>query len=98
MEVDFDEPDLQRLETDSRFDAGFQAAIVRGYRKAMFAIRQAVDERDLYVHRGLRFERLKGQRDHQCSMRVNNQWRLILEIDERTQPHKIKVIGIEDYH
>lgn len=96
MEIEFADPDLDRLETDPRFSAGLSPAIVRGFRKAMMAIRAAYDERDL-IRGGLRFEKLKGKRAHQCSVRLNKQWRLILEVQE--EPRKrLRVIGIEDYH
>ena len=64
MDVEFADPQLDRLEVDVRFQAGYGDAVVRGFRKAMQAIRAAVDERDLYASKGLRFEKLKGDRSH----------------------------------
>ncbi|MCY4607501.1 MAG: type II toxin-antitoxin system RelE/ParE family toxin [bacterium] len=58
MHIEFDDDDLDRLETDPRFDGGLQPGVVKGYRKAIQAIRGAVDERDLYALRGLRLEKL----------------------------------------
>jgi toxin HigB-1 len=97
MEAEFKDDQLDRLETDANFMAGFSREIVRGFRKAMQAIRAATDERDLY-RGGLRMEKLSGDRKHQHSVRLNKQWRLILEIDESGPSRKILVIGIEDYH
>lgn len=96
MVIEFADSDLDRLECDPKFTSGFAPAIVRGFRKAIQAIRAADDERDLYASRGLGFEKLKGQREHQHSMRLNKQWRLILELKDG--PKKILIIGIEDYH
>jgi proteic killer suppression protein len=98
MEVDFVDPDLDRLETDPAFTAGHSPAIVRGFRKVMQQIRAAPDERDFYAQKGLQFEKLKGKRDHQRSMRINKQWRLILEINDGVTPHRIRIVAIEDYH
>lgn len=98
MDVEFADPQLDRLEVDVRFQAGYGGAVVRGFRKAMQAIRAAVDERDLYASKGLRFEKLKGDRSHQRSLRINQQWRLIIEIEEHEKEHRVRVIGIEDYH
>ncbi len=72
-QVDFADERLRRLESDPTFSAGFVPNIVRGFRKAMQAIRAAVGERDLYAMRGLRFEKLQGKRSHQHSMRLNDQ-------------------------
>lgn len=98
MDVEFADPNLDRLEEDARFQVGHADPVVRGFRKAMQAIRAAIDERDLYASKGLRFERLKGNRSHQRSLRINQQWRLIIEIEEREKKHCVRVIGIEDYH
>jgi proteic killer suppression protein len=98
MEVDFADPDLGRLEFDPAFTAGHSAEVVRGYRKVIQQIRAAHDERDFYAQRGLRFEKLKGKREHQRSMRINSQWRLILEINDGANPHRIEIVAIEDYH
>ena len=63
----------------------------------MQQIRAAADERDLRALKSLRFEKLKGNRAHQHSLRLNDQWRLVLELTG-TGPHKVVVISIEDYH
>lgn len=98
MEVEFDDPSLDTLETDPTAGAGWGQAVVRGFRKVMQAIRAAADERDLYALRGLRFEKLKGDRQCQHSLRINDQWRLIVELRGKGATKKVGVIGIEDYH
>jgi proteic killer suppression protein len=98
LEVEFSDEDLARLERDPRFSGGYAPAVVRGFRKAMQHIRAAHDERDLYAARGLRFEKLKGNRDHQRSLRLNDQWRLVVELQEGTKGKRILVLSIEDYH
>jgi toxin HigB-1 len=98
MEVEFADDDLDRLETELQFTAGFGKDIVRGFRKAMQVIRAATDERDLYLLKGLHFEKLEGSRSHQRSVRINKQWRVILEIIGTAPNKKIRVMRIEDYH
>ena len=98
MEVDFGDADLDRLETDAAFTDGYGPEIVRGFRKVMFAIRAAHDERDLYASRGLRFEKLEGSRRHQHSLRINRQWRLIVELHSEEGRKRVAVVSIEDYH
>jgi toxin HigB-1 len=81
-----------------RFDAGFNRAVVKGFRKLMQVIRAATDERDFYAMKSLHFKKLEGARSHERSMRINDQWRLILEL-KGTPPNKtILVNKIEDYH
>ena len=98
MEIEYRNKALDRLETDKDFNAEFSQDIVKAFRKRVQAIRAAVDERDLYAIRGNRFERLKGDRCHQYSMRLNDQWRLIIEIKHSSPKNIIVVIDIEDYH
>jgi toxin HigB-1 len=98
MQAEFDDPDLDRLETDPQFTAGLSTEVVRGYRKAMQSIRAAPDERTLHGLRGLRFEKLKGSRKHQYSLRINQQWRLIVELRGKGVEKRIGIIAIEDYH
>lgn len=98
MEVEFDDDDLDRLETDAHFTAGHGAEVVRAYRKRIQQIRAFRDERDFYAVRSLNFEKLKGNREGQYSVRLNKQWRLILEF---RGSHPCKVVGIlevVDYH
>ena len=98
MEVEFDDDDLDRLETDPQFTAGFAQEVVRAYRKRMQQIRAFRDERDFMQLKSLHFEKLKGDRAGQHSVRLNLQWRLILEI---RGDHPCKVVGIAeivDYH
>lgn len=98
MEIIFKNATLDRLETEASFDGGLQEGLVKIFRKRMQQIRAAEDERDFYNLRSLRFEKLKGDRKHQYSMRLNDQWRLILEFDGKGQSKKTIVISIEDYH
>ncbi len=98
MEVEFSDKELDRLETDLAFNAGHGQAVVNAFRKRIQFIRAAVDERAFYPMRSLNFEKLKGNRSHQYSMRLNDQWRLILEIRKATPKNVVVVVAVEDYH
>lgn len=98
MNVTFKDQSLAKLEADANFDGGYHPSLIRAFRKRMQQIRAAVDERDLYAFKSLHFEKMKGKRSHQHSIRLNDQWRLILELVGES-PNKISVIiSIEDYH
>ena len=56
MEVRFKKEELDRLETDLKFDAGFAQEVVRKFRMRMQLIRAAEDERDFYALKSLHFE------------------------------------------
>lgn len=98
VDVEFAHKDLDRLETDPDFTAGYSREIVRAFRKVMQIIRAAPDERTFYALKSLHFEKLKGDRGHQRSMRLNRQWRLIVEIRPSQPSNVVIVVNIEDYH
>jgi proteic killer suppression protein len=98
MQIRHADRKLQRLETDLSYMAGLNAQAVRGFRKVMGWIRSADDERDFYALKGLHYEKLKGSRTHQRSMRLNDQFRLILELEQTADGKRMVVISIEDYH
>src|SRR5262245_58273507 len=98
MEVQFRTKALERLETDPDYTGGYDKAIVTMYRKRLWVIRGAPDERVFYAMKSLHFEKLKGNRSHQFSMRLNDQWRLILEFEGKAQSKTTVIVSIEDYH
>ena len=98
MRVAFREGRYERLETDPGFTDGRAPSVVRGYRKCLNFIRQALDERDLYAVTSRHFEKLQGSRSHQRSMRINDQWRLIVEIEGEAPTKTLVIVSIEDYH
>lgn len=98
MEVMFASDDLDRLEVDGTFTAGLSQVLVKAYRSRINIIRNAPDERDFYNLKSLHFEKLEGKRNHQHSMRLNNQYRLIVELIEGNPKKIVKIIEITDYH
>ncbi len=98
MDVKFVDASLKRLEADPGFTAGYDAAIVKAFRKRMQFIRAAVDERAFYTMKSLHYEKLKGDRDGQSSMRLNDQWRLLLRVEQDEHGKTVLIISIIDYH
>ena|SRR5579871_5167654 len=89
---------LERVEFELSFRGGFGPDVVKAFRRRMQFIRGAVDERDFYSLKSLHYEKLKGKRAHQRSMRLNDQFRLILEIETDPTGRLVVIVGIEDYH
>ena len=98
MDVDFEDASLKRLEADLGFTAGYDAVIAKAFRKRMQLIRAAVDDRAFYALKSLHYEKLKGDRDGQSSMRLNDQWRLLLRVQQDEHGKTVVVISIIDYH
>ena len=98
MEVRFRDASLDRLEVDAEYTGTYDQAVVRAFRLRMQMIRAAPDERTFYELKSLHFEKLRGDRSHQHSMRLNKQWRLILEFDGSGSAKVVCIVAIEDYH
>lgn len=99
LRFQFKKKKLEALYTEEK-DAHKYPGVVDDFFEVMAIIDAAVDERDLYAQKGLRFEKLKGKRgkEGQRSLRLNDQWRLILTVDEDEQGNYLTIIDIEDYH
>ena len=98
MELEFADADLDRLETDPSFTMGLAPSLVKAYRKRLQGIRAALDERDIYASKSWRFERLKGKRQEQHSVRLNDQFRLVLKLVGANPKKRVRIVAIEDYH
>jgi toxin HigB-1 len=71
--------------------------VIKAYRKKIQLILAATDERDLRAMRSLRLEQLSGDRQGTSSIRLNDQFRLILTF--KTDGERVAVIlELVDYH
>jgi len=63
-------------------------------RNKLLIIHAAVSENDLKVPPGNHFEKLKGDKKGWCSIRINDQWRIIFKWMEGNASE----VTITDYH
>tara|TARA_R110002072_G_scaffold103458_3_gene226947 strand:+ start:651 stop:947 length:297 start_codon:yes stop_codon:yes gene_type:complete len=98
MDFEIRDPDIDHLYNENKGHEKYQTGVGKIVRRRIQTISGVPNERELYKFAGIRFEKLSGDRSHQRSMRINKQWRLIVEIEEREEGNKMIVVGIEDYH
>ena len=98
MEVRFADGELSRLASDPSFTGHWDRTIVKAFRKRIQMICDAPDERVFRSAKSVHFEKLGGNRSHQHSMKLNEQWRLVIELEGQGQRKVVTVVGIEDYH
>jgi proteic killer suppression protein len=98
MDIEYDDESLELLASNPNYDAGIGRDVVKAFRKRIQVIRAAPDERDFRALKSLHFEKLQGKREGQYSMRLNDQWRLILRFVTRDRGKTVVVIAIDDYH
>ena len=98
MEHRFEDEKLERLARDREFDGGLPVEIVKAFRKRVQFIMAAKDERDFYGLKGIRFEKMRGTRAGERSMRLNDQYRLIVRLESGSNGKMVVICSIEDYH
>lgn len=97
MKYRFADGELKQLYEETHRKGKYSEAVVKAFRRRMQLIKDARDERDIRAMKSLRFEKLKGQRSGEFSIRLNQQWRLILKFETASEEKRVIVISIEDY-
>ena len=98
MKIVFPDDRLALVRTDQAAKTKLPFSVIKSVREKLIVIEAAPDERVLRNWKSLRYEKLEGDRQDQKSIRINNQWRMVFELDNDTKPPTITVLAIEDYH
>jgi proteic killer suppression protein len=98
MDILFADATLALIETEDAGKTRLPVPVIKSARRKLTVLRAAPDDRSLRNWKSLHYEKLKGGRDGQRSIRLNDQYRMVLTIDESTNPPTATIMGIEDYH
>ena len=98
MHFEFRSKQLQELYTSEKGAHKYAVGVVDAYFDVISSVHAAIDERDLLALRGLRYEKLKGKRAGECSLRLNDQWRLIVISTRNEEGPFLEILEIADYH
>lgn len=98
MRIVFANAELALIETDQAGETRLGVAVIKSTRRKLTVLRAAIDDRSLRNWKSLHYGKLRGDRDGQRSIRLNDQYRLIFELDEETEPQTVTILEIEDYH
>lgn len=99
LRVVFADDRLRRLAEDESYTSKkYGPDLVKAYRKKIQILRAATDERDLYAMRSLHLEKLSGNRAGTSSVRLNKQFRLILDVETSSDGRVVIVVDLVDYH
>lgn len=98
MDVEFEDAALRRLEREASFTGGYEPGVVKAFRKRMQLIRAAIDERAFRAMKSLHYEKLKGELEGYNSMRLNDQWRFLLRLVQKSDGKLVVIVAIADYH
>ncbi|MDA8024988.1 MAG: type II toxin-antitoxin system RelE/ParE family toxin [Actinomycetota bacterium] len=99
MKIRFEEEDLKRLYEEPNFRLPrFGDDLVKAFRKKVWLIVAAANENDLRMLKSLHFEKLIGALEGLHSIRINDQWRLLLRLETKDDERVIVIYKVVDYH
>jgi proteic killer suppression protein len=98
MLIEYEDKRLALLETDRAAETRLPAEIIESFRRKLVVLRSAPDERTIRNWKSLRYEKLKGDREGRRSIRLNDKWRVVFELDTSTDPATLRISEVVDYH
>ena len=98
MDLVFADEALALIETERAGETRLPVAVIKSARRKMTVLRAAPDDRSLRNWKSLHYEKLKGKREGQRSIRLNEKYRMVFTLDEDADPQTITILSIEDYH
>ena len=98
MRFIFKDKDLLLLYSEEKNAHRYPAGVVDAFFDVMAIIENATNEADIRAFKSLHFEKLIGNRAGQVSLRLNKQYRLIIQIEKDEQGKLLWIIEINDYH
>ena len=98
MRIVFADEELALIETSRAGETRLGVSIIKSARRKLTVLRAAVDDRSLRNWKSLHYEKLRGDREGQRSIRLNDQYRMVFELDEEADPQTVTILQIEDYH
>lgn len=98
MRFKFKSKKLEILYTSELGARKYPAEVVDAFFDAVGVIESAADERDLYALKSLHYEKLRGDRKSDRSIRLNKQFRLTLRPEEDEDGKLLFIIDIENHY
>ena len=96
MEIRFRSESYERLEVDAHSTGKWPPAVVKEYRVCLHYLRHAINVRDVAALTYLEFHQLDGDRNHQHSVYLTDEWRLIIEIEGAVFDQTLVIVNIEE--
>ncbi len=98
MKILFQDTRLALIRTDRAFETKLPFGVIKSCRDKLIVLEAAPDERTLRNWKSLRYEKLKGDREEQRSIRINDQYRMIFTLDASQSPPILNIVEVCDYH
>lgn len=99
LRIEYGNEELCRLATQADYrPKKWGPDVIRAYRKKIQVLDAATNQMDLARMRSLNLEKLRGDRADQWSIRLNDQFRLIITFRTEVDGQLVVVLELVDYH
>jgi len=97
MDIAFARTSIERLYYEEKIPKNCPVEVVDAFFEVMSYVEAAEDERELRAMRSLHYEKLKGDRKNEHSLRLWKGWRLTFRIENKDGKIFL-VLDVVDYH
>ncbi len=98
MRIVFLDKKLEALYTHEKGRTRVDAAVLEAFFEVVAAVHAAKDSQDLRALKSLHYEKLKGDRKEDRSLRLHKGRRLVVREQRDGQGIYIEIVAIDDYH
>ncbi|MDB5414435.1 MAG: hypothetical protein JWR10_2770 [Rubritepida sp.] len=98
MKIVFSDDELALIETDEAGTTRLSIGVIKSARRKLTVLRSSIDDRSLRNWKSLHYERLQVDRAGKRSIRLSDQYRMVFDLNEETEPQTVTILAIEDYH
>jgi toxin HigB-1 len=89
---------LAKLYETGKGPSDYPPEVVAAFQRRLATISAVASEQDLYALAALHYEKLKGKRLGQRSIRLHDRWRLIVAIEEDAQGQSMVILEISNHY
>jgi proteic killer suppression protein len=97
MEIECRDKILALVSADRVAETKLPDSVTKSLREKLIVISAAPDERTLRNLKSLHYEQPQRDRSELKSIRLDDQFRLLLEVDNSRSPPKAILLGVENY-
>lgn len=98
MKIEFRDKRLALIRTERAHELKLPFAVIKTCREKLIFLEAAPDERTLRNWKSLNYKKLEGDKEGLRQIRINDQYRIVFELNEATTPPTIIVAEIGDTH
>jgi toxin HigB-1 len=98
MKIEFANKRLALIRTDRAYELDLPVGVTKACRDKLNFIAASPDERTLRDWKSLNYKKREAGRSNELQIRINDQYRITLTLDDSTTPPTVTIVDIGDPH